>query len=88
MAQIKWTSVLYFESQSSDKRHEVKRHPNTGKFGCSCTAFKFQKLPVNERECKHTRTARTAFDALVGKNKSHMDAALRELQSMGATDSN
>ena len=34
--------------------HTVKQFMD-GSFWCSCPSFKFQRVPVEERACKHTR---------------------------------
>lgn len=37
-----------------EKRYEIKQYSNGTKW-CSCPAYKFQRAPVELRNCKHTK---------------------------------
>ena len=48
-----WTIIARFESKSHPgKFYTVKQN---GTLGCDCPAFKFQRKPIQDRFCKHTR---------------------------------
>ena len=48
-----WEHVAWMQSESDPRgpRYEIKRHPQTGRLGCSCAAYRFS--PGDAKRCKH-----------------------------------
>lgn len=53
----------FIEVQGSSGTYKVFAL-GTAKQWCTCPSYKFQKLPVEQRECKHTRKLKEAGAAL------------------------
>jgi hypothetical protein len=51
-----YTTLTEVESQTrSGVMYRIQRDDSSGHLTCSCPSFKFQRLPVDDRSCKHTR---------------------------------
>lgn len=62
---MKWDYIADVESMTEPgKQYEIKRHPPTGRYGCSCPSYRF--APAHMKRCKHIE-AFLAGEAQVGR---------------------
>lgn len=50
--------VVEFQSSSSDRVYETRLY-GTGATSCDCPGWRYQRKPLADRQCKHTKAVRT-----------------------------